>query len=206
VVAYNFILPNWLLAMPRKGSLNVHPSLLPRLRGASPIRTAILENLPEEVGVSIILLDEKMDHGPIIEQMPLEMNTKNWPILGPTLDLALANMGGALLADTIPAWLNDEISPQEQDHEQATYCSKLDLDLRKLEINPEKLPVGIEARKVWHTICAFSGIGDTYFVHREKRIKIKQAEWTDGGSLIIKRVIPEGKKEIDFKDYLNSVI
>jgi methionyl-tRNA formyltransferase len=205
VVAYNFILPNWLLDLPTKGTLNVHPSLLPRLRGASPIRTAILENLPEEIGVTIMLLDEKMDHGPILEQVPLEMSADNWPMSGPELDNALAKLGGSLLANTITDWVNDDVSPQDQDHEQATYCTKLDPAKRELKINPTKLPVGPEAKQVWHTICAFAGVGDTYFIYDDKRVKVKQAMWTDGGSLVLKRVIPEGKKEIDFKDYLNSL-
>jgi len=204
VVAYNFILPKWLLDLPAKNTLNVHPSLLPRLRGASPIRTAILENLPEEIGVTIMLLDEKMDQGPILEQVPLQISKENWPMPGPMLDTALANLGGSLLANTITDWINDDISPQEQDHEQATYCSKLDPVNRELKIDPRKLPVGSEAKQTWHTICAFAGVGDTYFIHEGKRVKVNKAEWTEGGSLRLLRVTPEGKKEISIKDYLNS--
>jgi methionyl-tRNA formyltransferase len=164
-----------------------------------------LDNLPEEVGVTIMLLDEKMDHGPIIEQMPMIMSEENWPMAGPKLDLALAKMGGSLLAAVIPDWMDDAISPQEQDHDQATYCSRLDTARRELAIDPTKLPKGKLGKEILHTIYAFTGVGDTYFIHEGVRVKVKQAEFTDGGSLVINRVIPEGKKEIDFKDYLKSL-
>ena len=96
VVAYNFILPKWFLELPKHGVINVHPSLLPKLRGASPIRTAILENLRAEVGVSIMLMDEKMDHGPLLTQVPLALN--DWPIEGPMLDDMLGQIGGEILS------------------------------------------------------------------------------------------------------------
>ena len=205
VVAYNFMLPEWLIAIPEKGVINVHPSLLPKLRGASPIRTAIIENLPNEVGVTIMLMDAQMDHGAILEQEPLLLDKTNWPLEGNKLDKILADMGGELLADTMMAWQHDEILPQEQDHDIATYCKKLKKEDSELAINPLKPPAGKVATKILHTIYAFAGIGDTYFVHNEKRVKIKAARLTGGGTLQIQRVIPEGKKEIDFKDYLQSI-
>lgn len=205
VVAYNFILPLWLLEIPQKGVLNVHPSLLPKLRGASPIRTAIKDNLPDDVGVTVMLLDKEMDHGPILEQEQLQLDESNWPMSGDKLDRVLANLGGELLAEVIQAWMYDELLPQEQDHEMATYCSKLDKADSELNINPLKLPAGREATKILHTIYAFAGIGDTYFIHGGRRIKIKEAKLTDGGTLHIQRVVPEGKKEIDFNDFLKSI-
>ncbi|MCB9814970.1 methionyl-tRNA formyltransferase [Candidatus Nomurabacteria bacterium] len=204
VVAYNFILPAWLLEIPQKGVLNVHPSLLPKLRGASPIRTAILNNLPDDVGVTIMLMDKEMDHGPILEQEQLILHEKNWPLAGDELDKILADLGGELLSEVIQAWVHDELSQQEQDHSMATYCSKLDKAQAELNINPQKLPSGREATKILHTVYAFSGIGDTYFIHNGKRVKIKKASLTEGGSLLLQRVVPEGKKEIDFTDYLKT--
>jgi methionyl-tRNA formyltransferase len=205
VVAYNFILPTWLLKLPKKGAINLHPSLLPRLRGASPIRTAILNNLPEEVGVTVMLLDEKMDHGPILNQLPLELTAEQWPMTGPELDSILAELGGELLASTIPEWLTDAISPQEQDHSDATYCSKLDKAEAELTIDPTALPTGEAAKEVWHTICAYSGIGEAYFIHKGNRIKINRAEFTNGGQLQILRVTPAGKSEMDFASYLTNL-
>ncbi|MCB9814092.1 methionyl-tRNA formyltransferase [Candidatus Nomurabacteria bacterium] len=205
VVAYNFILPKWILDIPKHGVVNVHPSLLPSLRGASPIRTAIKDNLPDEVGVSIMLMDEKMDHGPILDQEQLEISDKNWPIAGPKLDKTLARLGGKLLSEVLPAWINDELSPQEQDHNLATYCGRFQKSDSEIFINPLKLPGGMDAKKAWHTINAFAGIGDTFFTYQGKRVKIKEAERTTSGSLRLLRVIPEGKKEMDFSQYLQSI-
>jgi len=204
VVAYNFILPNWLLSLPKYQVLNVHPSLLPRLRGASPIRTAIKDDLRDAVGVSVMLLDEQMDHGPILRQLKMPIEDATWPLSGPTLDVALAHAGGALLAETMRDWVAGGIEPKEQDHSAATYCSKLDPTDRQLHIDPRHLPTAEVAKEAWHLINAFAGIGDTFFIHNGKRVKIKAAELTNG-SLRLLRVIPEGKKEVSFEDYLRTL-
>jgi methionyl-tRNA formyltransferase len=205
VVAYNFILPKWLLELPKHGTINVHPSLLPKLRGMSPIRTAILENLPEQVGVSIMLLDEEMDHGPILSQTPLTLN--EWPISGPLLDDMLGQIGGEMLAATIPRFLTGEITPTEQEHLAATYTKKFEKADSELFINPTNLPTGDTAFTTLCKMKAFEGIGDTFFIDNGKRVKVKDAGLTTGAhppTLTITRVIPEGKKEMDFTAYLTS--
>jgi len=203
VVAYNFILPKWLLDIPKKGCLNVHPSLLPALRGPSPIRTAILQNEPENVGVTVMLLDTKMDTGPILEQEVFipEM----WPMSGPALDTELASLGGELLAEVIPAWLNDQLSPQEQDHDMATYTKKFVKGDNELTLDLNHLPIGDEAMEALCKINAWSGIGDTFFMHEGARIKIKAAGLTASGSLELISVIPEGKKEMPFASFTQSI-
>jgi methionyl-tRNA formyltransferase len=202
VVAYNFILPKWFLELPKHGVVNVHPSLLPKLRGASPIRTAILKNLRDEVGVSIMLMDEQMDHGPLLTQTPLTLN--DWPINGPLLDDMLAQIGGEILATTIPRWLAGEITPVEQDHSLATYTQKFEKADAELLIHPEQLPCGEEALSIFSKINAFAGMTDCFFFDNGLRIKIKAAALSESGCLQILRVIPEGKKEIDFETYLRS--
>lgn len=204
VVAYNCILPNWLLEIPTYRVINVHPSLLPKLRGASPIRSAILQDTPEDIGVSIILIDEEMDHGPILAQQKLSIASETWPLSGPELDSMLANQGGELLAETIPAWIAGNITPTEQDHRAATYCHKLKKEMAELHINPFEMPTDEAGRYALLVIKAFSGIGDAFFIHNGKRVKIKQAEFAEG-KLRLSRVIPEGKKEIDFEDYLRNL-
>jgi len=205
VVAYNFILPKWFLEIPKKGVINVHPSLLPKLRGASPIRTAIKNNLRERVGVSIMLMDEKMDHGALLDQMEMEIADDEWPIAGPALDLALARMGGAMLAHTIPAWLADSITPTEQDHEHATYTHRFQKEDAEITIDPLHLPTAEAAKNALHHIYAFQGIGDSYFVYKDVRVKIKQATLAEDGSLCLLRVTPAGKAEMDFAQYLQSI-
>ena len=204
VVAYNFILPQWLLDIPKHGVINVHPSMLPLLRGASPIRTAIKDDLREAVGVTIMQMDAQMDHGPILDQMPMIIEDENWPVPGPELDLALARMGGAMLGDTVRQYLAGHIEPQEQPHEQATYCGRFSKSDSELDINPFKLPTSNKARQAWLKINAFMGIGDTFFMHEGKRIKIKEAKFSMG-KLRLLTVVPEGKQAMSFDQWLASV-
>jgi methionyl-tRNA formyltransferase len=201
VVAYNFILPKWFLELPKYGVINVHPSLLPKLRGASPIRTAILENSPNQVGVTIMLMDEEMDHGPILAQTPLTLN--EWPISGPMLDDMLGQIGGEMLARTIPKWIDGSITKKEQDHAAATYTKKFEKSEAELTLDPTNLPTNEEAMAVFCKINAFAGTQDTFFMDNGKRVKIKSASLKDG-ALILNRLTPEGKKEMDFDSFLRS--
>jgi methionyl-tRNA formyltransferase len=201
VVAYNFILPKWFLELPKHGVVNVHPSLLPKLRGASPIRTAILENRRDEVGVSILLMDEQMDHGPLLAQAPMTLN--EWPLTGPVLDDMLALAGGEMLATTIKKLLSGTATPSEQDHTMATYTKKFEKADAELTIDPHNLPTADEALTTLCKIYAFAGMSDCFFLDNGTRIKIKAAT-LEGDRLIILRVIPEGKKEMDFTAYLAS--
>lgn len=197
VVAYGKILPPWLLALPKHGTLNVHPSLLPKLRGASPIRSAIL-NDEHVTGVTIMLMDNELDHGPILSQMVTQISTDKWPILGNDLDLVMAHQGGAMLADLIPKYLAGEIIPTPQDHTQATFCTKISKAMSELNIDPYNLPSGDEAYQMLLKIHAFSGWPETFFIHENRRYKIKQAKLDENGELNILRVVPEGKTETDF--------
>jgi len=200
VVAYGKILPKWLVDLPKYKTINVHPSLLPQLRGPSPIRSAILNDI-RETGVTIMQMDHEMDHGPIITQMKMEIAPENWPIDGNELDLGMARMGGALLASIIPDWLEGKITPTPQNHDEATYCEKISKDMSELKIDPFNLPKDKEAYSTLLKIKAFAGWPETFFMHEGKRIKIKQASINDAGILDISRIIPEGKKETDFATY-----
>jgi methionyl-tRNA formyltransferase len=115
-VAYGQILRQEVLAIPAKGMLNVHPSLLPRHRGASPIPAAILTG-DRETGATIILMDPGMDSGPILAQRSLPVEDRD---TAGTLAEKLAALAASLLAETLPRWLRDEIDPQPQDHSLAT--------------------------------------------------------------------------------------
>ena len=114
----------------------MHPSLLPKLRGPSPIRSAIL-NDDKVIGVSIMLLDEKMDHGPILAQE--KVVPPEWPMRGRDLDALLSSAGAKLLAKTLPLWLGGDIEPQEQDHSAATICKMFTEDMAALDLADEAL-------------------------------------------------------------------
>lgn len=197
VVAYNKILPQWLIELPKHKTINVHPSLLPHLRGASPIRSAILRDEPASVGVSIMQMDSQMDHGPILAQEPHPIDAAHWPPAGPALDQQLIEHGAQLLSTTLPQYLNGEIAPRAQDHDDATYCARLSKDMAELTIDPYKLPQGEAAHTAYRTIQAFAGIGDAWFTHHGTRYKIKTAH-LEGEQLVIDTVVPSGKPATPF--------
>ena len=200
VVAYNKIMPKWLIDLPTHGTINVHPSLLPLLRGASPIRTSILNDMREQCGVTIMQMDEKMDHGPILDQQALEITKDQWPIRGNELDTLLAQLGGTLLAKTVPMVISGEIVSTEQFHAVATYCGRLERSMGELDLDPYNLPSGDEAYQTLLRIRAFDGFPGTFFVHEGKRIKIIEAH-IDNNQLQLDRITPEGKQEMDFTHY-----
>ncbi len=198
VLAYGKIMPEWLISLPKYGTINAHPSLLPKFRGASPIRSTLLHDLTA-CGVSIIQMDKDLDHGPILSQQVVELY--NQPIPGQELDQVLARVSGCLLVDVMQKLPNGQIIPCEQDHAAATFCTKITKDMAELEINPHQLPSGEEALTAYRKICAFDGWPETFFKHDGKRIKIKSARLTEAGELELLRVVPEGKNETDFKTY-----
>ena len=124
VAAYGRILPHAVLALPRRGILNVHPSLLPRWRGPSPVAAAIRAG-DERTGVSIIELTARMDAGPVVA-------ARAFPI-GPAdtagaLEARLAEAGAELLVEALPGWLAGETVAGPQDEARATVCSLLTKD------------------------------------------------------------------------------
>jgi len=121
VVAYGQILPAEIINLPPYGCINVHASLLPRHRGASPIQAAILAG-DTTTGITIIQMDTSMDTGPILSQSSLEIAPGE---TAATLGERLAHLGGEALIQTLPAWLAGQIVPQPQDDTQATYCRPL---------------------------------------------------------------------------------
>jgi len=203
VASYGKILPQSLLDIPRHGTLNVHPSLLPLYRGASPIRSAILEDAPDAVGVSIMLLDSGMDSGPILAQgrVGLERETGDWPPHAEMLEELLAHEGGELLAEVIPLWVAGTITPEAQDHTRATFSQKIQKEMGRLDLadDPYQNFLKIRALEGWP--------GTFFFVEKngtQLRIKITDATYANG-TLSIISVIPEGKKEMLYEDFLKQL-
>lgn len=116
VAAFGQILPPEVLALPPHGCLNVHASLLPRWRGASPINAAILAG-DAETGVTLMLMDMGLDTGPILAQRAAPIGTEE---TAGELSDRLAQLGAELLVEIIPHWLAGELTPQPQDETQAT--------------------------------------------------------------------------------------
>lgn len=197
VLAYGKIMPEWLINVPTHGTINAHPSLLPKFRGASPIRSTLLHDL-SACGVSIIQMDKDLDHGPILTQQAV---TLEHPIPGLELDTTLARISGDLLVDVMQRVPLGQIIPSEQDHAAATFCGKITKDMSELNIDPVHLPTGEAALAMYRKICAFDGWPETFFIHNGKRIKIKSARLTEAGVLEILRIVPEGKSEISWEQF-----
>ena len=201
VVSYGKILPESLLEIPRKGVINLHPSMLPQLRGANPVRSAIFKDTPESVGVTVMLMDEKMDHGPILAQAAVHLD--DWPPIAGELYNLLAHEGGQMLTEVIPLWLKGEITPEEQNHDEATYTQKVSKEDAKIDLKDDSYQNFLKIR-------AFSPTPGAYFFvqkgDKEIRVKITEAEYNEeNNELVIKKVIPEGKQEMDYEDFLKGL-
>ena len=121
VAAYGKLLPLPVLALPGCGCLNIHPSLLPRHRGPSPVVTSILEG-DTSTGVTVMLLDEGMDTGPVLARRPAEISAGD---TATTLTRRLFDMGGELLVEVLPSWCRGELEAMSQDEAGATVTRKI---------------------------------------------------------------------------------
>jgi methionyl-tRNA formyltransferase len=188
VVAYGKILPKEIIDLPSLGTINIHYSLLPKWRGASPIESALLNN-EEKTGISIQQMVFRLDSGPIIAEKELSIDIND------TKDILRNNLileGGQLLVKVLPNIIKKDITPTPQDESKATYCKKIKKE--DGEINPNGNP-----KENWSKYRAYFGWPGVFFFKNGKRIKITKAKY-ENDSFIIERVIPEGKKETDFKN------
>lgn len=206
VAAYGKIIPKRILDLPKRGSLNVHPSLLPLFRGPSPMQSALLQGV-KETGVSIMLLDEEMDHGPILNAEIIDLN--NWFPTYLELEKKCAEIGAKLLSEIIPEWIENKISPVLQEHSKTTYCKKI--EKQDGFISPEII-LGINDNTEDHLLAerkvrALNPDPGTFTLlnvhNKEMRIKILRSKITDN-KFIPERVIPEGKKEMGWNDFLKG--
>jgi methionyl-tRNA formyltransferase len=198
VASYGKIIPKNVIGIPKYKVLNIHPSLLPKYRGPSPLSTQIL-NDDKEIGVSIMLIDELVDHGAILAQK--KVGTANWPVGFNELQEILAKEGAKLLFEILPDWISGKVSAQEQEHDKATFTKKVEKKdgLIDLSLNPYINYLKILAYENWP---------GTYFeINKDEqkiRVVIKKAIWKDG-KLEILEVIPEGKRKMDYKSFLNGL-
>jgi methionyl-tRNA formyltransferase len=141
VIAYGHLLRPELLAIPPRGMVNVHPSLLPALRGAAPIPWAILNGL-ERTGVTIMQLDAELDAGPILLQLPTPIAPDE---TGGELAERLAELGAQALVEALALLEQDALTPVAQDHSRATHAPKLTRESARLQW---KAPAAAVARTI----------------------------------------------------------
>ncbi len=165
VMAYGRILPKEVLELPKYGCINIHVSMLPRWRGASPIEYA-LKSGDEKTGISIIKLVEKLDAGPIIAQ-------EEYSILPNLNKLQLSDnltvLGTRLLVETIPRIFENKIDLKDQDESKVTYASKITSENRKINFNNS-------VKNIINHIRAYSPKPGAWFFLNGERIKIIDAK------------------------------
>ncbi len=171
VVAYGQILRQELLDIPPRGVLNVHPSLLPRHRGASPIPSAILAG-DEESGVTIMLMDAGTDTGPILAQRVMAIEPSD---TAASLDDRLAHVGADLMAETLPQWLKGEIEPRPQDDSQATKTPLLHKEDADIDWS-------LPATTIWRQVRAFNPWPGSHTALDNEMLHIWQAWPLEGDS------------------------
>lgn len=188
VVAYGKILPEELIKLPRLGSINIHYSLLPKYRGASPVESAILAG-DTETGVSIQQMEYKMDAGPILaeEKTEIRPNEKT-----EELRERLIKIGGTLLVKILPNFLEGKITPKAQDESQATFCKKIKKEDGQVNLQNES------PTSLYNKFRAYHKWPRIYYFENGRRIIITDAELEDG-KFVIKKVIPEGGKEQEYQ-------
>lgn len=216
VAAYGQIIPVPILNIPKLGCINIHSSLLPKYRGASPIQTAILNN-DKTTGVTIMKMDREMDHGAILSQESIVIEE---PDDYTSLHEKLSNLGAELLSKTLPKYINGEIKPVEQNHSEATFVKLITRADAKIDWTKP-------ARQILQQIKALNPEPGTWTTLDKKSVKILKAEevktglielpgkiYADGKNCLVKcgdyslkllQVQPEGKNPISGSDFLNGL-
>ena len=195
VVAYGKILSEEIINMPKFGSLNIHYSILPKHRGASPVESAILNN-EKETGVTIQKMVYKMDAGPIIAIEKTEIHPEEKT---EELRKRLIQIGGNLLVEKLPLYLENKIELIEQIEQDATFCKKIKKEDGLVDLEKEK------SADLYAKFKAYYKWPKTFFFDKNnKRVIVTEAN-LENNKFVIKKVIPEGKKEIDFKKYKENI-
>lgn len=222
VAAFGKILPEKILEIPQYKSINVHASMLPKLRGASPIQNALTEGL-EETGVTIMLMDKGVDTGDILSQKSITIEPEDNYI---TLTGKLAVLGSKLLTEAIPNWINKEIKPQKQDSSLATMCQLIEKSDGKIAWSESATEIynKFRAFRVWPRIFSFwenkgtlnkislteikkgeDKLGEKHhlgevFQYNDTEIAIQTIE----GVIIINKIQLAGKNEVSVSDFTNG--
>ncbi len=203
---YGLLIPSHLFTETKHGFVNVHTSILPKYRGASPIQSALI-NGDTETGVTIMVMDAGMDTGPIISQEKININPDE---TYPELDERLASVGSQLLLKTLPDYLNGKITPQAQDESRVTICKKLSRDDGRIDWNKTTE----EIYNLYRGTTPWPGIWTTLDGARVKLLEIKPgtkklepgiiaceeddiAVGTANGSIKILKIQFEGKQSLD---------
>lgn len=205
LASFGTIVPKEILSFPKKGVLNIHPSLLPKYRGPSPVQAAILAG-DKQTGVTIIKLDEKIDHGPVVAQFAEDIRPND---TAKSLYQRLFAQGIEVLKTILPAYLKGQIETKPQNHRLATYTKKLTRDDGKIDWqnSADYNERFIRAMSPWPGAWTFVKLVHLrdepqaqHQLRKTKRLKILKAHLKNK-KLVLDTVQLEGKKPVTFKQF-----
>lgn len=202
--SYGQIIPKNILDIPQFGCINIHPSLLPKYRGPSPIQTVIL-NDDKHTGITIMLMNEKMDTGPIIAQKEIAVeNNENYQDLEKRLSLESADF----LLEILPQYIQGKIKPKTQNDTEASYTKILSRQDGQIDFKKS-------AQEIERMLLAFEPWPGVWTYFKKRRVKIIKAKAvqkpsettieTSKGYLSLEIVQPEGKKPMSAKEFFRGL-
>ena len=222
VAAYGKILPENVLKIPPHGTINVHASLLPKYRGASPIQNVLL-NGEEKTGITIMLLDKGVDTGEIISQAEIDIDPND---TAENLTEKLATLGSELLIKTLPSYMDGKIELKKQDDSLATLCRLIKREDGLIDWNDtaENIYNKFRAFQPWPGIYTFwennnspkriklvkinletcPPLAGKYQIGEIFKSEDKIAVQTGAGLIILEELQMEGKTSVSTKNFLNG--
>lgn len=216
VADYGYILPHTILQLPPLGCINIHPSLLPRYRGVSPIQRALMDG-GEVTGVTMMLMDEGLDTGPIISQEEIKIEEDDDSA---TLREKLAELASRMILNDMTLFVSGRITPRAQDESQATYADAIVASEKVIDWSRD-------SNAIHNQVRALSPRPGAYTFFRGRRVKILRS-WpegaleylgvgevkvtekntltagTGGGALTIIVLQPEGKKVLEAAEFVRG--
>lgn len=221
VAAYGKILPKTILEIPRFGALNVHASLLPKYRGASPIQNAILKG-EKETGITIMLMDEGVDTGDILAQSSIAIHKDETSF---ELSKKIAIASAKLLSDTIYRWIDKKINPKKQNDSEATFCQLIERQDGEIDWNDKAESIYNRYRAFYPWPGIFTlwkrnnsmlrlKLNKIYILTDNPEVKHSAGKvlqigekigiQTRAGIIILEDIQLEGKASIQIKEFLNG--
>ncbi len=198
IAAYGKIIKPDILAIPRLGTIGVHPSILPAYRGPTPFQSALLDGRTD-TGVSLFLVDELMDHGPVFAEEAVTIVSEDTYL---TLEEKLARVGGKLLVRSFPEFIAGELYSKEQDDTLVTATRKFttqDGNIPWEEVEQALADNVAISRRIHNMIRAFNPAPSVWTMRDGKRLKLLKSSLSPVGSLMLEEVQWEGKKPSKYR-------
>ena len=198
--AYGQIIPKELLDYPKYSCINVHASLLPKLRGGAPIQRALMNGFTK-TGITIMFMDVKMDSGAIIESEEIEIAPDE---SYKSLHDRLSVLGSELLIRTLPSIISGDIKPYKQNEDEVTYGFNITKEDEKIDFSKSKTDI-------YNQIRGLDGFSGAYCMFQGKRLKVWESRLSDNhysnlidGEIILTTVQLEGKNKMPARDFANG--